>query len=158
MPSGRGRGSPALKGTLDLGLSPEDPFEIRLDGTRLIAGDMTWETLSVRGAGRIPDHRLELSLKGEPVSVTFEGSGGLARDGAYSGRIARLDLETTTFGDWALRQPSPVSIAGPKIAFGPFCIRGPNGSGGCAELSGARPSVRSRAWTSRWPILHSSGP
>ncbi|NCC26828.1 MAG: translocation/assembly module TamB [Gammaproteobacteria bacterium] len=129
-----GQGIAGLTGTLDLGLSPEDPFEIRLDGTRLIAGDMTWDTLSVRGAGRIPDHRLEMTLKGEPISATFEGSGGLAPDGAYSGRIARLDLDTTTFGDWALRQPSPVSIAGPKIAFGPFCIRGPNGSGGCAEL------------------------
>ena len=130
-----GQGIAGLKGTLDLGLSPEDPFEIRLDGTRLIAGDMIWETLSVRGAGRIPDHRLELTLKGAPISVTFEGSGGLASDRAYSGRIARLDLDTATFGDWALRQPSPVSIAGPRIAFGPFCIRGPNGSGGCAELN-----------------------
>ncbi|WP_213462116.1 translocation/assembly module TamB domain-containing protein [Thiocapsa sp.] len=129
-----GQGIAALTGTLDLGLSPEDPFEIRLDGTRLIAGDMTWETLSVRGAGRIPEHRLELSLKGEPLSVTFEGSGGLASDGVYGGRVARLDLDTATFGNWALRQPSPVSIAGPKIAFGPFCVRGPNGSGGCAEL------------------------
>ncbi|MFB1489769.1 MULTISPECIES: translocation/assembly module TamB domain-containing protein [unclassified Thiocapsa] len=129
-----GQGIAALTGTLDLGLSPEDPFEIRLDGTRLIVGDMTWETLSVRGGGRIPEHRLELLLKGEPLSVTFEGSGGLASDGAYSGRVARLDLDTATFGNWALRQPSPVSIAGPKIAFGPFCVRGPNGSGGCTEL------------------------
>jgi translocation and assembly module TamB len=130
-----GQGIAALTGTLDLGLSPEDPFEIRLDGTRLVAGDMTWETLSVRGVGRIPDHRLELSLEGEPVSVTFEGSGGLSQDGAYSGRIARMDLDTTTFGDWGLRQPSPVSIAGLEIAFGPFCIRGPKGSGGCAEFN-----------------------
>ncbi|CRI66305.1 conserved hypothetical protein [Thiocapsa sp. KS1] len=130
-----GQGIAGLTGTLDLGLSHDDPFEIRLDGTRLVVGDLIWDSLSVRGAGRIPDHRLELVLKGEPISVTFEGSGGLARDGAYSGRIARLDLDTAAFGDWALRQPSPVSLAGPKIAIGPFCVRGPNGSGGCAELN-----------------------
>jgi translocation and assembly module TamB len=130
-----GQGIAGLRGTLDLGLSHEDPFEIRLDGTRLVLGDLIWDSLSVRGTGRIPDHRLELTLKGEPLSVAFEGSGGLTRDGAYSGRIARLDLDTAAFGDWALRQPSPVSFAGPKITFGPFCIRGPSGAGGCAELN-----------------------
>ncbi len=130
-----GQGIAGLSGTLDLGLSHEDPFEIRLDGTRLVVGDLIWDSLSVRGAGRIPDHRLALTLRGAPISVTFEGSGGLARDGAYSGRIARLDLDTAAFGAWALRQPSPVSLAGPKIAFGPFCVRGPSGAGGCAELN-----------------------
>jgi translocation and assembly module TamB len=130
-----GQGIAGLSGRLDLGLSPDDPFEIRLDGTRLVVGDLIWDSLSVRGAGRIPDHRLALTLTGAPISVTFEGSGGLARDGAYSGRIARLDLDTAAFGAWALRQPSPVSLAGPKIAFGPFCVRGPSGAGGCAELN-----------------------
>ncbi|EGV20400.1 translocation/assembly module TamB domain-containing protein [Thiocapsa marina] len=129
-----GQGIAELSGRLDLGLSTEDPFDIRLDGSRLVLGDMIWDTLTVRGAGRIPDHRLELALKGEPLSVILEAAGGLDSAGAYAGRIARLDVDAASFGDWALQRPSPIAVDGSKLAFGPFCIRGPADSGGCLEL------------------------
>jgi translocation and assembly module TamB len=131
----QGQGIAGLSGTVDLGIAPEDPFEIRLDGTGLVVGDLTWSTLSIRGQGRIPDHRFELSAEGTPVSIGFGASGGLDRAGAYTGRIARLDVATETFGDWALQRPSPVSIAGQRIAAGPVCIRGSEGTGGCIELT-----------------------
>ncbi|UHD17344.1 translocation/assembly module TamB domain-containing protein [Thiocapsa bogorovii] len=129
-----GQGIATLSGRLDLGLSTEDPFDIRLDGSRLVVGDMIWDTLTMRGAGRIPDHRLELALKGEPLSVILDAAGGLDSAGAYTGRIARLDVDAASFGDWTLQRPSPIAVAGPTLAFGPFCIRGPADSGGCVEL------------------------
>jgi translocation and assembly module TamB len=130
----QGQGIDRLAGTLDVGIAPNDPFEIRVDGAGLVVGDLSWTTLSVRGDGRVADHRFDLSVEGRPVSIVFEGSGGLDGTGVYSGRLARLDIATDEFGDWALQRPAPVSIAGPRIAAGPLCIRGPGGTGGCAEL------------------------
>lgn len=130
-----GQGIKSLSGRLDLGLSPDGPFEIQLDGRELVVGDMLWSTLSVRGEGRMPDHRFAISLAGEPLSLMLDGSGALGPEGAYAGRIIRLDLASKTFGDWGLREPSPFSIDGPRIGAGPLCIRGPAGSGGCVELS-----------------------
>jgi translocation and assembly module TamB len=130
-----GQGIAGLTGTLDLGISPEDPFDVRLDGQGLVTGDMRWSSLSVRGSGRLPDHRIELALKGDPLALTVETSGGLDGEGAYLGQIARLDLASPTFGDWGLRSPAPISIAGPRVGLGPLCIRGPKGNGGCFDLN-----------------------
>ena len=131
--SGQGIGS--LAGTLDLGLAPADPFEIQLDGSGLVVGDLRWDSLAVRGEGRIPDHRLELALVGEPFGLRLEGSGGLSDGGAYAGRLARLDLSHSTFGDWSLQRPSPFSLHGARIGAGPLCVRGPSAAGGCVELA-----------------------
>lgn len=131
----QGQGIATLTGALDVGIAREDPFEIRLDGTGLVLGNLTWSALSVRGTGRIPDHRFDLSLQGQPMSVTFASSGRLDAAGAYAGEIARLDLATTSFGDWSLQRPTPVSLDGSRITAGPLCLRGPGGTGGCAEVS-----------------------
>lgn len=130
-----GQGIASLAGTLDLGLAADGPFEIRLDGRELVVGEQLWSALSVRGEGRMSDHRFGATLEGGPLSLMLEGSGGLGAEGAYAGRLTRLDLASQTFGDWGLQGPSPFSIDGPRIGAGPLCIRGPGGTGGCLEVA-----------------------
>ncbi|MGE5153291.1 MAG: translocation/assembly module TamB domain-containing protein, partial [Bdellovibrio bacteriovorus] len=103
----------------------------RRDGQDLVAGGLRFETLQVRGGGGMPEHRLSLSLSGEPLSVRLEGAGSLAEDRSYQGTLSRLDLDSALLGAWRLQRPMPLSLAGTQMAAGPLCLRNGPGSGGC---------------------------
>jgi len=126
-----GQGIGTLTGTADVALTPDGRFDIRLDGKNLVAGGMVFDTLTVRGDGGMPSHRLSASVSGRQLSAQVEASGSLGPDGAYQGSLARLELDNDPFGAWRLQKPMPVKLAGERIAAGPLCIRNANGSGGC---------------------------
>jgi len=126
-----GQGVEDLAGSADVGLTPEGRFAIRLDGKNLLAGGLRFDTLTVRGDGGMPDHRLSASLNGQPVSVQLEATGSLDQGGAYQGSLRRLDLDQDLLGAWRLQQPMPVKLAGQQISAGPLCLRNAQGSGGC---------------------------
>ncbi|MFZ0790110.1 MAG: translocation/assembly module TamB, partial [Chromatiaceae bacterium] len=126
-----GQGIGTLTGTADLALTPDGRFDIRLDGKNLVAGGMVFDTLTVRGDGGMPSHRLSASVSGRQLSVQVEASGSLGPDRAYQGSLARLELDHDPFGAWRLQKSMPISLAGDRIAAGPLCIRNANGSGGC---------------------------
>lgn len=126
-----GQGIEDLAASADVGLTPQGRFDIRLDGKNLLAGGLRFDTLTVRGDGGMPDHRLSASLDGQPVSVQLEATGSLDQDGTYQGSLRRLDLDQSTLGAWRLQQAMPVKLAGQRISAGPLCLRNTQGSGGC---------------------------
>ncbi len=126
-----GQGIGSLSGRADIALTPEGRFDLSLDGSRLVAGGMLFDTLSVRGDGSMPSHRLSVGLSGEQLSAQLEASGALAADGAYQGELGRLDLTQQDLGAWRLERPTPIRLNGEQIAAGPLCLRDTGGSGGC---------------------------
>ena len=126
-----GQGIGSLKGSADVSLTPEGRFEIQLDGSNLIAGGMTFDTVSVRGDGSMPRHRLAVSLAGQPLSAELAADGSLGQDGAYQGSLGQLTMSYGEFGTWRLQKSTPVSVAGERISAGPLCLRNDQGSGGC---------------------------
>jgi translocation and assembly module TamB len=132
-----GRGVAHLSAVADLDLAPEGRLEIRVDGQDLLVDDRRWTRLSIRGEGRRADHRLSLSLAGDPLSAELDLAGGLDGTGSYRGRLTRLRLDSPDFGIWDLRQPSPVDVIWPTFAAGPLCLGHDRGSGGCLEISRA---------------------
>ncbi|NCA71298.1 MAG: translocation/assembly module TamB, partial [Sphingobacteriia bacterium] len=131
-----GQGIAALNGRVALGIAPDEPFEIRLDGSALRLGELSWSRLAVSGAGLMSDHRVELTLVGEPLGVALAATGGRAADAVYRGRLTRLDLATGELGDWALQRPAPFSLEGARIAAGPLCLSATaDAAGGCVELA-----------------------
>ncbi len=132
-----GRGIARLSAVADLDLAPEGRLEIRVDGQDLLVENRRWTRLSIRGEGRRADHRLGLSLVGDPLSAELDLTGGLAGTGSYRGRLTRLRLDSPDFGIWTLRQPSPIDVTWPTFTAGPLCLGHERGSGGCLEISRA---------------------
>jgi translocation and assembly module TamB len=148
-----GQTAAALSAVADLDLAPGGRFELQADGRDLRLGDpgggtggdpsrsggARWQVVSVRGEGSRADHRLGLTLTGEPLSVTLDLSGGLLETGTYRGRLTDLRLESPVFEVWTLRRPSPIDVTWPAITAGPLCLGHGNGSGGCVALARTTP-------------------
>ena len=138
-----GQGIASLSGSVDVALSPDGPFRIALDGKDLELGSIGFDTLTVRGDGGMPSHRLSLALNGPQVSTRVEANGALGAGVAYQGTLTRLDLDQDAFGSWRLQRPMPVKVALPKVAAGPLCLRNKAGSGGCLQFEQTGPGT----WT-----------
>ncbi|QVL47574.1 MAG: translocation/assembly module TamB domain-containing protein [Thiocapsa sp.] len=124
-----------LSALADLDLAPDGRLEIRVDGQDLLIEGRRWKHLSIRGEGRRADHRLDLSLAGDPFSVALSLAGGLEETGSYRGQMTALRLDSPDGETWDLGQPSPVAVTWPSFSAGPLCIRHARGSGGCFEIS-----------------------
>ncbi|SDW56759.1 translocation/assembly module TamB domain-containing protein [Thiocapsa roseopersicina] len=129
------QGIARLSAVADLDLAPDGRLEIRVDGQDLLIEARRWERLAIRGEGHRADHRLDLSLAGDPLSVELSHAGGLAETGSYRGQLTALRLTSPNVETWVLGQPSPVAVSWPSFAAGPLCMRHARGSGGCLEIS-----------------------
>lgn len=129
-----GNGIAELSGNADIGLGTDGRFSIQLDGKNLVAGDLRWDRLTVRGDGTLPAHQLSVALTGDQLSTEVALSGALSAAGAYKGQLTTLDLTSSQAGAWRLQRAAPLSIAPPRIAAGPLCLRQAQGSGGCVEF------------------------
>ena len=135
----RAKGSRAFPGTADVSLTPDGPFRIALDGKDLELGSMGFDTLTLRGDGGMPSHRVSLALTGPQMSTRVEANGSLGAGGSYQGSLTRLDLDQDALGSWRLQRPMPIKVAMPQAAAGPLCLRNKAGSGGCLQFEQTDP-------------------
>jgi translocation and assembly module TamB len=124
-----------LSALADLDLAPDGRLAIQMEGQDILIEDRPWTRLTVRGEGRREDHRLGLSLEGDPLAVELAIAGGLVDAGGYRGQVTQLRLDSRDFGIWGLGQASPIQVTWPTFAAGPLCVRHERGSGGCLEIS-----------------------
>lgn len=129
----------SLTGAVDVVATTDGPFNIRLDASDLVAGALRFEGLEVRGEGAMPDHRLSVGLRGQPLSARLEAKGAMAPDRSYQGTLSRLDLDSPPWGSWRLQRAAPLSLAGARFGVGPVCLRNAQGSGGCLGLDQPEP-------------------
>lgn len=134
-----GQGIERLDATANLGLAPEAPLQLRIDGTDLIVGSQRFETLQLRGQGRTQAHQLSAEVKGEPLSLGLTLDAGLGEANAYQGRLTRLSLQTQDYGDWGLQQAAPFKIAAGSIETGPLCIGNNGSTQGCVAFQQPEP-------------------
>jgi translocation and assembly module TamB len=126
-----GQGVGSLDGSAELGLTPDGRFDIRVDGKDLVAGGMRFATLTLRGEGGMPNHRLNAGVRGPQLSAQLEATGSLGPDRSYQGNLNGLTLEPESLGTWTLQRPMPVRVQGERVSAGPLCMRNAEGSGGC---------------------------
>ncbi len=129
-----GQGIAALSASADVGLGPDEAFDIEISGENLIAGAQRFETLSVQGSGRMDQHRLSAAVRGDLIAVELAASGGLAADGAYAGRLTTLSLASGELGTWGLQRPADLAYGQGAVAVGPLCLGNGEGSGGCVAF------------------------
>lgn len=134
-----GQGIAAITASADVGLKPDDDFEIDISGRDLIAGGQRFETLSVQGSGRMDQHSLRAAVAGDLMALEAALSGGLGADGAYAGSLGRLQLASQTFGTWDLTRPAPLAVGAGAVQLGPLCLGDGHGSGGCVGFEQPQP-------------------
>ena len=134
-----GQGIAAIDGRLDLGPGAGGDFDIDINGSNLVAGGQRFETLSVKGSGRMDRHRLQASLAGPTLGVELALDGGLGEGFDYRGSIGELTLATPTLGTWRIERPAPIAYAGGVAQVGPLCLGNGAGSGGCVGFEQPQP-------------------
>ena len=82
-----------------------------LEGTTLVLGGQTFETLSLSGEGTRAAHELSLALDGESGRFGLALSGGIDVKGrAWQGQLVALQLERTGHVVWTLREPAQLAL------------------------------------------------
>lgn len=138
-----GQGLDGVKGRVDVDLAPGGRLAIDLAGRNLSAGGMVFDAFALEGSGSLNDHSLAVDVDGTPLAVDLALAGGLEGDDAlalspetlaYQGRLERLAIATSDFGNWSLSKAAPLSYAAGKGAAGPLCIRDSGNAGGCVQV------------------------
>jgi translocation and assembly module TamB len=134
-----GQGIAEISGNIDVGLGADGDFDIDIDGSNLVAGGQRFETLAVRGTGRMDRHSLTATLDGEAVGLALAADGGLGPDGGYAGSLGELTLTTEELGTWGLQRPAAFAYAEGAARAGPLCLGNGQGSGGCVGFEQPQP-------------------
>lgn len=134
-----GQGIAEVTASADVGLGPDDDFQVDLSGRNLIAGGQRFETVAVTGSGRMDRHQLRADVDGDLLALELGASGGLGADGAYAGRLATLELATAELGTWVLQSPADLAFADGTISVGPLCLGDGRDSGGCVGFQQPQP-------------------
>ena len=129
-----GQGIERLDASAELGLSPDSPLQLSIDGGNLILGPQRFETLQARGQGSTRAHQLSVDLNSDPLSLGLTLAAGLTEDMAYRGQLTRLALQTEDYDDWALQRNAPFAVAAGRVEAGPLCIGNGGSSQGCVAF------------------------
>ena len=116
-----------VAGSVDLAAA--GAWSLDADGTRLVAGALTWPEAEARLRGTREKHLLTLEASGTPLGLALRATGGLAPDRAWRGELGELRLQSRDFGDWVLAAPAALAAGGARSAIQDLCLRG-----GRAEL------------------------
>ena len=116
-----------VAGSVDLAAA--GAWSLDADGTRLVAGALTWPEAEARLRGTREKHLLTLEASGTPLGLALRATGGLAPDRAWRGELGELRLQSRDFGDWMLAAPAALAAGGARSAIQDLCLRG-----GRAEL------------------------
>ncbi|HGG58508.1 MAG TPA: hypothetical protein ENK26_01145, partial [Gammaproteobacteria bacterium] len=119
--SGAGVSIESLKGKGDIDIGGKRRSRLDISGKKLVLGGQSWRTLNLKGSGKPQDHRLDLSLAGEPGLIDLRLKGGL-RDQRWLGELSKLSLRKTEFGDWALEKPVAIEASREAAKTQPLCL------------------------------------
>ena len=134
-----GQGIARIDGDLNVGLGAGGDFDIDVTGSNLFAGGQRFETLAVKGTGRMDRHRLEARLTGDALGLELALDGGLSPSLDYSGSLKQLALTTSQLGTWRLTRPMPLAYAAGAAKVGPLCLGNGSESGGCVSFEQPQP-------------------
>jgi translocation and assembly module TamB len=113
-----------LDGDIDVELSEGANARIRLNGTNLGTDDDLVETLGLTVEGALDAHRIQLTAKHSLAEVRLDAKGALTLDDSqWQGKLSRLDLDVTDWGDWRLKAPVTILASPTRAKVDPLCLR-----------------------------------
>ncbi|MBU0664484.1 MAG: translocation/assembly module TamB domain-containing protein [Proteobacteria bacterium] len=109
-----------LTGTGQGTFSPQGEVDVKLAGKGLHS-EMDLDSLSVELSGTMARHQLQAKMSGPAGDMDILMAGGLAAQ-SWQGEIRDLLLRLDPYGDWKLRNPSPLRINGELVDLAPVCL------------------------------------
>lgn len=115
-------------GTLKLGANLRDLEKpqgtLKLDATKIAAGSLAFDAMSLDAGGSQSAHELSLTATGSPLSASLALSGGARDDGRWNGTLKTLDLAVKDAPKLALDQPAALAWDGKQFTAGEICLAG----------------------------------
>ncbi|OED37134.1 hypothetical protein AB833_24590 [Chromatiales bacterium (ex Bugula neritina AB1)] len=117
-----GIGVQQLSGSGIIDLTGATGSSIKLSATDLLVADRRFDTVTLQGSGKPEEHKLDVSLEGTDATINLSAAGGIKSE-QWLGKISRLDLLKTGFGDWKLTRPIDVAAAEDSASVKSFCLQ-----------------------------------
>ena len=109
---------------LDLGLDPAYVSHARVTGTGMILAGQDMHSLSLRLDGPMNRQSIELDADHQQGKLAFSATGALdQQQGAWSGQIRKLALDTPDYGHWKMTRAADLQLAADRIELSPLCLR-----------------------------------
>lgn len=130
-----------LHGDLDLAETRRLDVKLRTEGLHTPSG--IWEGLDLALTGTLPQHRIDLQLKGREVPRgRLVATAGWSEEARWSGTLEELTLELPEQGRWQLQSPTEFSLAAAAQRLQPFCL-----AAGEAKLCGRYQGSDREGWS-----------
>jgi translocation and assembly module TamB len=114
-------GAGAFEADIDIDLSDGEVSRIAVTASRIRAGTRQFESLSLKGDGKLVSHELSASLKSTGENYAVALSGGY-ENRSWEGILTRGDFTTEKFGTWSLLEKEVVSLSEDKAQTGDLCF------------------------------------
>ena len=101
---------------------PEGTLTLRAH--KIVAGNLTFETLDLDGGGSQTSHQLKLVATGTPLATSLALTGSSGDKGAWSGTLTTLDVAVKDVPKLALEQPSQLAWNGKQFSATDICLAG----------------------------------
>lgn len=117
---------------------------VSLAASKVAAGGLAFDTLSLEGGGNLQAHEVKLAAKGTPLTLALALSGSARNDGHWNGTLKTLDVDLKDVPKLVLEQPSSMAWDGKQFTAGDICLAGGGprlcvaGSGGADGAVAAR--------------------
>ncbi|MES9942161.1 MAG: translocation/assembly module TamB domain-containing protein [Candidatus Thiodiazotropha sp. 6PLUC2] len=112
-----------IDAVIDLNLAGKQPVNILLDGAGLVAEGKQWDSLKLEVDGTLPEHKLNLAIKGDRVpQIELATTAGLDGEGRWQGLVQQLIADSPELGAWQLREPAEYLLGSARQYLKPICL------------------------------------
>jgi translocation and assembly module TamB len=115
------------------GLAADAPVALTVAAAGIARGSFDVRTLDATVEGTAAAHTVRLDVDADGVAATSAATGALSAD-AWSGTVARLDIDEDVFGSWRLEAPAAVGIGRSLATVANSCLVHESRARFCTEL------------------------
>ncbi|MEW8506981.1 MAG: translocation/assembly module TamB domain-containing protein [Candidatus Thiodiazotropha sp.] len=113
----------ALEAELALEMAAQQPVTLALRSKQLSAFGKQWQSLAIDINGEVPQHRLQIDLRGERVPQLFlAGISGLHDGERWQGKLQRMKVSAPEVGEWQLESAMAYRLQAADYSLAPFCL------------------------------------
>ncbi|MES9993302.1 MAG: translocation/assembly module TamB domain-containing protein [Candidatus Thiodiazotropha sp.] len=112
-----------LNAEVDLEMAAQQPVMLVLHSKELSAFGKQWQSLSIDIEGEIPQHRLQIDLRGEQVpQLSLSGLSGYHNGESWQGELQRFKVISPEAGEWQLESAMAYRLKAGEYTLAPFCL------------------------------------
>ncbi|NIS74903.1 MAG: hypothetical protein GTO08_06415, partial [Deltaproteobacteria bacterium] len=129
-------GAGAFDADIAIDLSDGEVSRIAVTASGIRAGTRQFDSLSLKGDGKLVSHDLSASLKSSGENYAVAVAGGY-ENRSWEGMLTQGDFTTEQFGTWSLLEKEVVSLSADRAQTGEICF-GSDGGSICSRIEWLR--------------------